>query len=82
MHIAYLTIHVATCYHVATMNEAERLEEKEDNMKKYLNRIDVGFDTREELDQFLETIEDGNDLTDRQYYILRHAAIDKFYKED
>lgn len=65
-----------------TMNEAERLEEKEDNMKKYLNLIDVGFDTREELDQFLKTIEDDNDLTGRQYYILRHAAIDKFYAED
>lgn len=69
-------------YHIATMNEAERLTEKENNMKKYLNSIDVGFDTREELDQFLKTIEDDNDLTDRQYYILRHAAINKFYEED
>lgn len=37
MHFAYLTVHVATCYHVATMNEAERLTEKENNMKYFAN---------------------------------------------
>jgi hypothetical protein len=51
-------------------------------MRKYRDLIEIGFDTREELDQFLKTIEDDNNLTDRQYYNLRHEAINKFYEEE
>lgn len=51
-------------------------------MRKYRDLIEIGFDTREELDQFLKMIEDDSNLTDRQYYDLRHDAISRFYEED
>lgn len=51
-------------------------------MEKYHNTIEIGFDTREELDQFLKMIEDDSNLTDRQYYDLRYDAISRFYEED
>lgn len=44
----------------------------------YMNKINRGFPTKEDLENFLHEIEDSN-ISDRAYYDLRHIAICKYY---
>ena len=49
-------------------------------MKKYREIIAMGFSSEMELDAFLSTIENDENISDLVYYNLRHIAIERFYE--
>lgn len=49
-------------------------------MKKYREIIAIGFSSEMELNAFLSTIENDENISDLDYYNLRHAAIERFYE--
>lgn len=49
-------------------------------MKKYREIIAMGFSSEMELNAFLSTIENDENISDMVYYNLRHIAIERFYE--
>lgn len=49
-------------------------------MKKYREIIAMGFSSEMELNAFLSTIENDENISDFAYYNLRHIAIYRFYE--
>lgn len=49
-------------------------------MKKYREVIAMGFSSEMELNAFLSTIENDENISDLAYYNLRHIAIERFYE--
>ena len=58
-----------------------RLITKEDKEMKYRDYKDTALrcTNYEEADQLIKTIADDNTISDRQYYDLRHIAIESAY---
>ena len=48
--------------------------------KHYVDCIDSGFSEKYDLEVFLKAIESDEEISDRQYYCLRHKAIERFYE--
>ena len=49
-------------------------------MENYKDQIAMGFNNEKELNEFLNTIADDENLNARHYYSLRHLAIQRFYE--
>ena len=46
----------------------------------YIDCIDGGFPEEYDLKVFLKAIGDDEEINARQYYYLRHKAIERFYE--
>ena len=46
----------------------------------YVDCIDSGFPEKYDLEVFLKAIENDEEISDRQYEVLRHKAIERFYE--
>lgn len=49
-------------------------------MENYKDQIAMGFTNEKELNEFLNTIAEDEKLSARNYYNLRHFAIQRFYE--
>ena len=46
----------------------------------YVDYIDLGFLDEHDFNMFLNVIADDEKINARQYYYLRHKAIERFYE--
>ena len=48
--------------------------------KHYVDCIDSGFPEEHDLKVFIRAIEGDEEISDKQYEVLRHKAIERFYE--